>query len=127
MSLIKQFFYFTKSKLITLIILFLGLYYVMSKENTILGDYYSVTIQITTLFTLYLVLNILWFSLKSKKHFLMGLIIFALLLFTLWISGNYSKQKRMTVQKECLKETNSQSFNGEVMNCMSKKGYKKYR
>ncbi len=87
----------------------------------------TLSIQIIILLIIYLILNILWFSFKSTKHFFIGLIAFALLLLILWISGNYSEQKRMTANEECLIETNSQSFNTEVMNCMSKKGYKKYR
>lgn len=66
-------------------------------------------------------------SFKGKKHFLIGLVVFALLLLILWISGNYSEQKRISAYEECLMETNSQSFNGNVVNCMIKKGYKEYR
>lgn len=126
MNLIKQFFYFTKSKLITFVILSLAILYLMGQQNMVLGNY-TLLILLIILLTLYLILSILWFSFKSKKHFLIGLIAFALLLLIQWISENYSNQKRITANEECLTETNSQSFNGEVMNCMSKKGYKKYR
>lgn len=126
MNLIKQFFYFTKSKLITYIVLSLTILYLLGLQNMVLGNL-TLSIQIIILLIIYLILNILWFSFKSTKHFFIGLIAFALLLLILWISGNYSEQKRMTANEECLIETNSQSFNTEVMNCMSKKGYKKYR
>ena len=126
MNLIKQFFYFTKSKLITYIVLSLTVLYLLGLQNMVLGNL-TLSIQIIILLVIYIILSILWFSFKSKKHFLIGLITFALLLLILWISGNYSEQKRMTANEECLLETNSQSFNTEVMNCMSKKGYKKYR
>ena len=126
MNLIKQFFYFTKSKLITYIVLSLTVLYLLGLQNMVLGNL-TLSIQIIILLVIYIILSILWFSFKSKKHFLIGLITFALLLLILWISGNYSEQKRMTANEECLLETNSQSFNTEVMNRMSKKGYKKYR
>jgi len=92
----------------------------------VLGNF-TLEVQLILLLVLYLILNILWFSFKSIKHFLIGLIAIALLLLILWISVNYSEQKRVTANEECLIETNSQSFNTDVMNCMSKKGYKKYR
>ena len=126
MNLIKQFFYFTKSKLIVFTLLYSILYYLLSLQSMVLGNF-TLEVQLILLLVLYLILNILWFSFKSIKHFLIGLIAIALLLLILWISVNYSEQKRVTANEECLIETNSQSFNTDVMNCMSKKGYKKYR
>lgn len=126
MNLIKQFFYFTKSKLIVFIIVSSLIYYFLIQQDMVLGNL-TWSILIGTIVVIYILINILWFSFKSKKHFFISLIVFALLLLILWISGNYSEQKRMTANEECLIETNSQSFNTEVMNCMSKKGYRYYR
>lgn len=126
MNLIKQFFYFTKSKLITFVIFSLTTLYLLGQQNMVLGNF-TLLILIMILLTIYLILNILWFSFKSRKHFLIGLIFFALLSLIIWISDDYFAQKRNIANEECLTETNSQSFNTEVMNCMSKKGYRYYR
>lgn len=126
MNLIKQFFYFTKSKLITFIVVYLILYYLLSLQSMVLENFTLAT-QLILLLVLYLVLSILWFSFRSKKHFVIGLIISSLFILILELSNNYYEKKRDAANEKCLTETNSQSFNGEVMNCMSKKGYKKYR
>ena len=127
MNLAKHFFFFTRSKLITFILLSAALYYFMYRENAILGNLYTYNIQLTVFFTLYITLNILWFVFKSKTHFLIGAIVGILLVVTLQLLGNNSAQKRADAFEACLKTTNSQALNGEVMNCMKQKGYVYYR
>jgi uncharacterized membrane protein YfhO len=92
----------------------------------VLGNF-TLTTQLILLLVLYFGLSILWFSFRSKKHFVIGLIVSGLFILILELSNNYYEKKRAIANEECLIETNSQSFNGDVMNCMSKKGYKKYR
>ncbi len=121
MNLTKQFFYFTKSKFFTFLILSLIILYFTGQQNMVLGNY-TLLMQAAVILTLYFILNILWFSFKSKKHFLIGLVTFILLILILWVSGNYSTQKRSAAYDECVKEgyqiANSENFKGGVMNCM---------
>lgn len=123
---LKDFFYFTKSKLITFLVLFVILFYLLSEQNMTLGNltYSSLLIFIAVL---YIFLSIVWFAFKSKKHFLIGLILFALLFLSNWYYNNYDSRKREEAQVECLKQTNSTVITTEVMKCMALKGYKKYR
>jgi c-di-AMP phosphodiesterase-like protein len=96
----------------------------------ILGNY-TLLMQAAVLLILYFILNILWFSFKSKKHFLIGLITFIILILILWVSENYTAQKRSSAYDVCVKEgfksENSENFKGGVMNCMKAKGYLYYR
>jgi len=126
MNLMKEFFYFTKSKLAVFILLSVVLYYLMSQQDVVLGNF-TWSGLIIILVIIYLLLNILWFSFKNKKHFLIGLGSFVLLIGAIWLSGNYSVQKRAAEYDNCLKENNSTGLNAEVMRCMNAKGYKYYR
>ncbi len=126
MNLMKEFFCFTKSKLIVFILLSMASYYLMAQQDMVLGNF-TWSIFLIFIVTSYLFLNILWFSFKDGKHFLIGLISFLLLFGILWLLGNYSAQKRTGAFNDCLRENNSTSFNTDVMRCMSTKGYRYYR
>ena len=126
MNLIKEFFYFTKSKLIVFILLSLVIFYFLAQQDMVLGNFTWSGFAIILVME-YLLLDILWFSFKSKKHFLIGLVAFILLVGAIWLSSNYSTQKRVKANEDCLKETNSTTMNIEVMRCMTSKGYKYYR
>ncbi|OGI67773.1 hypothetical protein A2738_00455 [Candidatus Nomurabacteria bacterium RIFCSPHIGHO2_01_FULL_42_15] len=123
---LKDFFYFTKFKLITFVLLFVILFSLLSEQNMTLGNitYFSLLIFVVAL---YIFLSIIWFAFKSKKHFLIGLILFTLLILSNWYYNSYDSRKREEAQVECLKQTNSTVITTEVMKCMSLKGYKKYR
>lgn len=126
MNLIKEFFYFTKSKLVVFILLAGVSFYLMVQQGMVLGNFAWSGLSIA-LIVLYFLLDILWFSFKDGKHFLIGLAAFALLLGVALLSGDNSAQKRAEAEDSCRKETNSVGLNGEVMRCMSAKGYKYYR
>ncbi len=126
MHLLKEFFYFTKSKLIVFILLAIVIFFDLSQQDMLLGNFtWSGFASILTIN--YLFLNILWFSFKDKKHFLIGLVSFILLVGAVWLTNYYSTQKRAEAYDNCLKENNSTGESIEVMQCMSAKGYKYYR
>ncbi len=125
-NMLKEFFYFTKSKFIIFLILAISIYVFMARQDMILGNF-SYSILFIFIGVLYLVTSVLWFSFKSKKHFLIGIIVIVILFFTLRYSDNYSSQKRADAQTECMKNLNVTSMNVEVMRCLQSKGYKFYR
>jgi len=126
MNLIKDFFYFTKSKLIVFIVLSISIFYLMAQQDVVLGNF-SWSSLIIILLIIYLILNILWFSFIDKKHFIIGLILLVLFALAYFYSADYYSQKREKATNDCMVQVNSKVINIEVVRCLSSKGYKKYR
>ena len=123
---IKDFFYFTKSKLITFILLIILFQIIITPQNQILGNI-TIFMQAMAIVLIYLLLSIFWFAILSKKHFFVSSLLLFILLLLGWYSNVTSIQKRERIETECLKENNSTVRNIEVMRCMSSKGIKFYR
>jgi hypothetical protein len=122
----KDFFYFTKSKLITFILLIILFQIIITPQNQILGNI-TIFMQAMAIIVIYLMLSIFWFAFLSKKHFFVSLLLLFILLLLGWYSNIISIQKRERIETECLKENNSTARNIEVIRCMNSKGIKFYR
>jgi len=122
----KTFFSFTKSKLITFIIISVIFLYVSIMQDQVFEDA-NLLIQFFSILIIYLFISIIWFSFSSKKHAIMALGLFILFSGILYLI-NYTGTKAVNnIQAQCFKETNSSFKNIEVMKCMQNKGVKFYR
>jgi cbb3-type cytochrome oxidase subunit 3 len=126
MNLMKDFFFFTKLKLVTFVLGAAAFLYIIGEQNKVLGNA-TILGLVSGLILIYLLLCIAWFSFRDKKHFLIGLVVFILLIGGVWCYSAYSTQRRAEAYEGCLKENNLTSLNGDVMQCMALKGYRYYR
>lgn len=129
MNLIKEFFYFTKFKLIVFILVALFLYFFLAQQDAELGNFTWSGFALT-LVVVYLFLSILDFSFKDMRHFVIGLIAFILLSGSIWISTNYSTQKKQAAYDKCIEEVKLAPTSTQatvLFECMGAKGYKFYR
>ncbi len=129
MNLIKEFFYFTKLKLIVFVILSGAIVAYMTQTDQILGDYFTWSNILISVLEIYLFICILFFAFKDIKHFLIGLVIFILIIGADWISNNDYNLKRVAIWDNCLKlATTDNTVNGSKFgNCLNLAGYKLYR
>lgn len=125
-NMLKDLFYFRKSKLITFIILVLIFLNFAGKQDAILGNI-TISILLTSIMVIYLFLSIIWFAFLGKKHFIISLLLLALLVFLGWYTNFIDHQKKERIENECLNENNTRVRNIEVMRCMKLKGIKFYR
>lgn len=118
MNALKEFLYFTKSKLITYILLSGVLLYYMIQQDRTLGNFTWFSF-IIILIVEYIVLNILWFSSKGRGHFLIGLALLIIFVGSLWFFSNRSTLKRANAYEDCLKT----GPNVQLKKCMETKGF----
>lgn len=124
LQFLKDLFFFTKSKLIVFVILTALLTLQQIGQAQLLGGAWSDTFILIGF--LYIIISIIWFIFKSRNHFIVGLIILFVFVFSLKISNTYFYQERLKAEAECMNEREYQKEIG-VMNCMISKGYKFYR
>lgn len=126
LSFVKDFFYFTKSKLLLFAMFTIIFLFYITEQNQVLGIF-SYFEELIFIAAIYLFLSIVWFSFKSKRHFIIGLALMVLFISSIFYVNSFYSQKRSEAQAECLRQNNTTVENIEVMKCMLDKGYKKYR
>ena len=122
MNALKEFLYFTKSKLITYILLSAVLIYYMIQQDKTLGNFTWFSL-IIILIVEYILLNILWFSSKGRSHFLIALVILIILIGSAWFFSNRSSLKRANAYEDCLKDPSVVGPNVQIKECMEAKGF----
>jgi hypothetical protein len=132
MNYLRDFFFFTKSKLVTFAIFVLAYLYLAMQQSSTLGNIgWDDLIFMPVL--IYVLISIIWFSYRSWKHFIVGLIIFGILMLIIWTINTVSASRRATAMNECDAETEGSIATSTndlyqiFYQCMSGKGYKKYR